>query len=178
MTRKSNTAVLHVCEGTLARSIGDNVRVARESLSWTLAHAAQRLALSEAQLQQVEAGKRLPGLYVFLKLLTVYELDADELLGWRATNQPLDKVTAVIPLGAVPQAVGMAVLNARCSLGLSRTHVAARLGITRDELGHIEQWDTYPDLLLLARLVEEFDLCADALLRQPASHSTPETEQA
>ena len=60
----------------------------------------------------------------------------------------------------------MAVQRARQALSISREHAAARLSLSKVQFKRIEQGEICPDLLLFAHLVEEFDLCADEILRQ------------
>lgn len=167
MTKRAGITPLYICDGTLARSIGDNVRLARESLAWSITQAAERLAITETKLRAIEAGACLPSLLVLLKVLSVYDLNADEVFGWRATNDSRCTQKRALSVQKVPQVVAVAALRAREALGHSRKYVAMRLGLTKAQIRRLEQGETYPDLLLLARLIEEFDLCADALLRRP-----------
>lgn len=166
MAPEQRVTALRFCDGMLARTIGDGVRFARESLCWSQKRAADRLGICETHLQQIEAGMRLPNLDVYLKLLGVYELGADELLGWRAADTSSTMRRSIITTQAVPRAVGMAVQRARQALSISREHAAARLSLSTVQFKRVEQGEICPDLLLFAHLVEEFDLCADEILRQ------------
>lgn len=60
--------------------LGKNIRAARKMRKMTLEGLADRIGVGRVHLGEIERGKKLPSMNVFIKLVEVLEVSADYLL--------------------------------------------------------------------------------------------------
>ena len=168
MTDAQHHAVqpLVLCIDSIAYTIGEHTRQARVVRGLSHAEAAERLGVGTQHLQRVESAACSPGLSLFLRILAVFQLSADALLGWRAS--PAATRGRVIEHSELATILGPAVRRARQAHGIELALAAQRLGISTKRLRRLENAETRPGLMLFVHLLEEFDLSADELLRTEA----------
>lgn len=167
-TREEVVAALNLRCEMLARPFGEQIWAARRALGLNRTEAAEMLGISSIHLRHLEDGRGLPGFVLFLRMLETYSLSADLALGWRASSIPSG--APVIDPGEIAAALGPAVRRAREALGMSCLQAAQRIGISHRYLRELESSQARPGLVVFTRLLEEFDLSADAILR-------PETDR-
>lgn len=71
--------------------IGDRIRLAREGKGYTQASLGESLALSEAQVHQIEQGEISGELGLILQISTLLDCSIDYLLGVEPVELPLDE---------------------------------------------------------------------------------------
>ncbi|WP_459195782.1 helix-turn-helix domain-containing protein [Wukongibacter baidiensis] len=136
---------------------GQNIKRLREEYGLSQAELAEKLSVSEATINFFETDKRPPTYKVLNKILDLFNISADDLLGYNT----IDPITFGKRLGKL-----------RLERSMTMDELGAILNLKRYNISNYENGKRVPNLETVYHMAEYFQVSIDYLLGRVNNKST------